>query len=108
MPKVFTMTKLVLWCEKRFDTARRVIQVVDTIVQPISLNLIVFQRMLRLPQPNKGFKITEVDDFISNNGGPKRLLLHFIDSLSRVKTSSFQFDIEILKETFREFAQLFA
>lgn len=53
--------------------------------------------MLRLPHPNRGFKITEPDDSIANHGGPKRLLLHFIDSLSRIETSSFQLDIGILK-----------
>ena len=55
--------------------------------------------MLRLPNPDRGFKITRVDAFIANNGGPKIFLLHFTDSLSGVKPSSFWFDIGILKET---------
>ena len=42
IPKFFTVPELVLWSTKYFDTARRVIQVGDTTVQPISLNPIVF------------------------------------------------------------------
>ena len=64
--------------------------------------------MLQLPQPDKGFKIAQEKYFIANNGGPKRFILHFTNSLSQVKTSSFQLDIGILKEIFREFAWLFA
>lgn len=44
------------------------------------------------------------DSFIENHGGPKRLLPHFANSLSRLKLSSFQFDMDILKELFKEFA----
>ena len=87
---------------------KKKVQVGDTIVHLIRLNPIVFHGMLRLPHPNIGFNISEVDDFIANLSGPKRFLLHVTDSLARVKTSSFQFDIGILKETFREFPWLFA
>lgn len=63
--------------------------------------------MLRLQEPNKELKLPEMDDFVINHGRPKRLLPHFKDSLSGVKSNTFQFDINILKESFREFAWLF-
>ena len=64
--------------------------------------------MLRLPKPNKELKFPKEDPFITNNGGPKIFLTYFIDSLSRVKTNAYQFDIDFLKDPFREFAWLFA
>ena len=64
--------------------------------------------MLRLPKPNKELKILEADDFITNHGGTKRLLTYFPDSLSGVKSNAFQFDIDLLMESFKEFAWLFA
>lgn len=73
--KVFIAPKLVLWCAKRFDMTKRVIQVGDTIVQLISLNSIGVQKMLRLPHPHRGFNIVESYDFIANHGGPKTLLI---------------------------------
>lgn len=107
LPKVFNVLEFMLWCEKCFDTTRRVIHVSDTSTQPISLNPIIFQRMLRLLEPNKEFKIAEADDFITNHGAPKRLLPHFIDSLFGIKINSFQFDVSILKEPFMDFSWLF-
>lgn len=108
MPEVFVMLILILWCAKCFDVARRVIWIGDTAITPIILNPLMFLIVLRLPNPNIGFKIVEVDAFIANHGGPKRLLVHFTDSLYGIKTSSFEFDIGILKETFRELTWLFA
>ena len=64
--------------------------------------------MLRLPKTNREFKIVETNDFITNQAGPKRLFPQFTDSLSRIKTNSFHFDIGLLKEPFKEFAWLFA
>lgn len=72
------------------------------------MNPLVFQRMLRLSEPNKEFKIVEVDDFITNHGGPKILLPHFTNSFSALKTSSFYFDVDILKQPFKEYAWLFS
>ena len=64
--------------------------------------------MLRFPEINKEFKIVKADDSITYHGGPKRLFTYFTDSLSRLETTSFQFDVDILKSPFREFAWLFA
>lgn len=63
---------------------------------------------LRLLEPNKEFKIAKVDEFITNQGGQKILLYYFTDSLSRLKIGSFQFDVDIHKQPFKEFACLFA
>lgn len=64
--------------------------------------------MLRLLKLNKELKLPEVDAFISNNCGPKKFLIYFTDSLSRVKANAYQFDIDLFKEPFPEFAWLFA
>ena len=63
--------------------------------------------MLRFPKSNREFKITKANDFIANQGGQKRLFPHFTNSLFGIKTNSFQIDIDILKEPFKEFAWLF-
>ena len=89
MPKVFGLSELVLWCENNFNALKRTIQVGDNTILPISLSPIVFQKMLRLPEPNKELKIPKADDFITNHGARKRLLPHFTDSLSGVKSISF-------------------
>ena len=78
-----------LWCSKFFNASRRIIQVGDNTIHPISLNPLVLQRMLRLLEPSKEFTIVEVDDFIKNHGGPKRLLPYFINSFYGLKTNSF-------------------
>ena len=75
---------------------------------PINLSPLVFQKILRFAKPNKELKLTEVDDFITNHGGPKRLLTYFSYSFSRVKINVFQFYIDFLKDPFMEFAWLFA
>ena len=92
---------------KHFDASRRLIYVGDTIVRPISLDPLVSQIMSRLPEPNREFNISEVDSFIANHGGPKRLLPHFLNSLSGLKSGSFHFDIYILKESFKKISWLF-
>lgn len=108
VPKVFGVPKFVLWCLKHFNHSRRLIQVGDNTIQPIIQNPLVFQRMLRLPKPNKELNLVEVDDFITNHGILKRLLPYFTDSLSRLRMNSFQFDIDVLKVSLREFSWLFA
>lgn len=96
--------EFVWWCAKHFDPENRIIGA----VKPISLSPMVFHRMLRLPEANKEFRITEANGLITNQGGPKRLFPQFTDSLSRIKTNSFHFDIGLLKEPFKEFSWLFA
>lgn len=54
--------------------------------------------MLRLPEAIREFKITEKYDFITNQGGPKRLLPQFLDSLSGLSILI----LEILKEPLRD------
>ena len=90
-----------MWCAKHFEDSKIIIQVGDNTISPISLNLLVFQKMLRLPKPNKELKLLEADDFITNHGGPKILLPYFTFSLSRMKSNAFQFDINLLKEPFK-------
>lgn len=85
MPEVFRVPELVLRCSKRFNTTKRIVRVGDSIVPPINLSPLVFQKMLKLPKLNKELKLPKADAFITNNGGPKRLLKYFTDSLSRVK-----------------------
>ena len=88
---MFSVPELVLWCSKRFDTTSRVIQVGEVSFPPLRLSLIVFQSMLRLPKKNKELKelkLVEVDSFIANNGGMKKLLSHFKDSLSGIKPNT--------------------
>lgn len=106
MPEVFSVPEFVLWHAKHYDASRRTILIGDNTIHPISLNPLAFQRMLRLLGPSKEFKLPEIDDYVMNHGGPKRLLAYFIDSLSRLKLNCFQFDIDILKDPFREFAWL--
>lgn len=107
MPEVFGVWEVVSWCSKRFDASNRIIQVGDNIVSPINLIPLVFQKMLILPKPNKELKLHKLDNFITNCGGPKRLLTYLIDSLSRVKTNAFYFDTNFLKDPFMEFSWLF-
>lgn len=76
-------------------------------MHPISLRPIVFQKMMRLPKLNKELKILEANAFITNNDGTKGFLTYFIGSFSGVNTNAHQFDIDFLKETFREFSWLF-
>lgn len=76
-------------------------------MHPISLSPIVFQKVMRLLKPNKELKLLEEDVFITKYVIPKILLTYFIDSLSRVKTNAYQFDIDLLREPFKEFAWLF-
>ena len=108
MPKKFSVLELILWCSKHFDATKRIIRIGDSIVPPINLIPIMFQKIMKLPKFNKELKIPEAYAFITNNGGPKRLLTYFTDSLYGVKTNPYQFDINLLKEPSREFAQLFA
>lgn len=82
MPKFFGVPEFMLWCSKCFNQSKRIIQVRHSAIHPVSLNPLVFHRMLRLPNPNKELKLSKVDDFITNNGGPKRLLTYFTDSFS--------------------------
>lgn len=108
MPEAFGVLEFVLWCAKFSDASKRTIQVDDNTHHPISLSPLVFWKMLRLLEPNKELKLPEVDDFVTNYGGPKILLPYFVDSLFGLKLNSFQSDIDILKEMFREFSWLFA
>lgn len=55
----------------------------------ISLIPIVLNKMLRLPKQNKELKLIEADSFITNNGGLRKLLSHFIDSLKGIKLSTY-------------------
>ena len=89
MTEVFVVPELVLWCSQYFDATKRIICVGDNTVPLISLSLLVFQKMIRLPKINKELKLPEGDDFITNHGGKKILLTYFIDSLSGVKTNAF-------------------
>ena len=89
MKEVLGVLDFVLWCAKCFDSSRRKIPVGDSTIQPISLNPLAFQRMLRLLEPNKELKLLEADDFITNHGVLKRLLPYFTYSLSRLKFNAF-------------------
>ena len=93
-----------LWCATCFNALRRTIRIGDNTIQPISLNPLAFHRMLRLLEPNKELKLLEADELTINHGGPKILLPYFKDSLTRLKLNSFQFDIDIIKDPFKEFA----
>ena len=91
-------------CAKHFDASRRTILVGDNTIPPINLNPLMFQRMLRLPETNKELKLHEENDYLTNHGGPKRLLPYFINLLSRLKLNTSRFDIDVLKDPFREFS----
>lgn len=64
--------------------------------------------MLRLLELNKEFKIVEANSFIANHGGQNKLFPNFVNSLSGLKLGSFHFDIDILKQPFKEFSRLFS
>ena len=75
---------------------------------PISLSPIVFYKILRLPKTNKELNLPKEKAFtITNNGAPKILLTYFTNSLYGVNTNAYKFDIDFLKDPFREFAWLF-
>lgn len=104
----FCVPKLVSWCAKIFDTSKITIQVGGNTILSISLMLLVFLKMPRFPNPNKDLKLPKADDFVTNHGCPKRLLPYFTLSLFGLKSNSFQFIINMIKEPFREFVWLFA
>ena len=56
---------------------------------------------------NTELKLLEEDSFIENNGGPKKLLSYFRDALSGIKTNTYQFDTDLLKDPYKEFTWLF-
>ena len=79
MAEVFDVTKFVLWCKKCFDSSRASILIFHNNIHPIGFNPLVFKRMPILPERNKELKLPKVDDYLTNLGGPKRLLSYFID-----------------------------
>ena len=80
MPEVFNVPDLFLWYPKCFDSTKRIIQVSNPNIYPISLRPVIFQKMLRFLEPNKELKLLEGDSFIETNGGLKKLLTYFIDA----------------------------
>jgi hypothetical protein len=51
MPEVFDFKELVSWCARRFDSKRRMIQVVVEGKNPVLLTPKVFRRMLMTSHP---------------------------------------------------------
>ena len=72
-----------------------------------ALDSLVFQRMLQFPNPNRESKLLEFDSFITNNGDSKNILAQFFEVLSQIRSNSYQFDIDLLKEAYRELVWLF-
>lgn len=80
--------RIFFWSEKHFDASRRTILIGDNTIQPISLNPLVFQIILRILDPNNDLKFPEVDQFIINHGGTKILLPYFTSYLHQLLATS--------------------
>lgn len=58
MPEVvFSVPELVPWCSKCVGATKRIIHVFEASMSPISLSPTIFQKMLRLPNPNEELKL---------------------------------------------------
>ena len=55
--EIFGVLELVLWCAKHFNASKRTIQVGENTIPPKILSPPFFQKMLRLPKPNKELKL---------------------------------------------------
>lgn len=100
MAKVFSVPDIVFWCSKCFNTTKRVIHIVEVGLPPVSLGPLIFQKMLRLPEPNKELKITEENSCIAKNGGLKKIMSHFTNSLSGTKPNIYQYDKDLFKDPY--------
>ena len=66
----------------------------------------VFNKTINLLEGGKDLSLSEADSYLSNHG-VVRLLSHFVKDSTLVRHNQVHFDLDVLKEPYRDFVWLF-
>ena len=106
MPEVFDDQDFVSLCSEIFEPGTHTIRLGGASRTPIMLTHHVFNKILNFPEGGKDLNLCEVDSYLSNHDAV-RVLHHFVKDSTLIKRNQVYFNLDILKEPYRDFVWLF-